>query len=84
MKSQAERIIEKFGGASVVAKMLGVDPSRPYRWMYPKASGGSGGIIPAKYHEALMRHAHERGVDLTPHDFFAPVGAAAPKQEARK
>jgi hypothetical protein len=77
MKDQAKRIIEKFGGAPRVAELLGIDPSRPYRWTYPRSRGGSGGIIPARYHDELLRKAREHGVPLMPSDFFDQPGQAA-------
>jgi hypothetical protein len=70
MKQQAKRVLEKCGGAPRVAEWLGIDPSRPYRWTYPRSRGGSGGVIPARHHDELLRKAREFGVDLSPSDFF--------------
>ena len=79
MKKQAASVIKKCGGFSFVAKLLGVDRSRVYRWTYPKDIGGSGGIIPAKYHNELLRKARESGIDLTPEDFFEATPAPTPE-----
>lgn len=78
----AQRVIEKCGGPQAVAKMVGVDVSRVHRWTYPKARGGSDGLIPSQQQQALLNAARESGIDLQPADFFdlpgdEPAGAAA-------
>lgn len=68
--TQAERIIAKCGGISVVSEMTGVNHTRVYRWQITKARGGTGGLIPSRYHQTILDAAKARGVDLTPADFF--------------
>ena len=70
METPAERIIKKCGGAKEVAKLAGVDLSRVHRWTYPKARGGTDGRIPSKHHQSLLNRARERGIELSPSDFF--------------
>lgn len=45
-KTQASVVIEKFGSACKLAKLLGVRDSTVYRWTYARANGGTDGIIP--------------------------------------
>ena len=70
MSNVAAHVIEKCGGHRAVADMAGVDVTRVYRWTYSRDRGGTGGIIPTKHHQQLLRVARERGVDLEPADFF--------------
>lgn len=66
----ARTIVYRLGGPAKVARSLGLNNSRPYRWMRPKSEGGTGGTIPSKHQQALLDLAHELGVDLGPADFF--------------
>lgn len=87
MMGQAERVIAIFGSARRVARLLCLSPATVYRWSYPVQRGGTGGLIPSEYHQALLDLAAVEGVDLRPDDFFdrprptrsgvAAVGAAA-------
>ena len=70
MKNAAAHVIEKCGGPSVVAEMLGLHVTQPYRWTYPKCRGGTDGIIPAKHQQKLLVAAVDRGIELRPDDFF--------------
>jgi len=74
--SQAERVIAKIApndrttGVAILAEIAGVHPSRVHRWTYPKDREGTGGIIPAQHHQRILDGARERGIDLSPADFF--------------
>jgi hypothetical protein len=70
MQNPAAKIIEKCGGHQAVAEMIHVDVSRVYRWTYPRDRGGSDGTIPAKHQTKLLAEATNRGIDLSPADFF--------------
>lgn len=70
MPSPAEKIIEKFGGAGELARALGVAPSTVYRWVYPRNRRGTGGIIPPENHLKILDLARERGIEISPEDFF--------------
>ena len=70
MTNIASRIIEKFGGASNVAEIVGTERNAVYKWTYPKERGGSDGLIPSKYHGLLLKAARDRKLKLKPKDFF--------------
>lgn len=66
----AERVIEKCGGHSLVAEMLGVHVSRVHRWTYPKERGGSDGVIPGRHIPELIAKAADQGITLSPGEFY--------------
>lgn len=70
MLNPAKNVFEKIGGPTEAAKMVGVERSTAYRWGYPKDKGGTGGLIPAEYQRVLLERARDRGLHLTPSDFF--------------
>lgn len=57
-------------GTTVVAHLLGVHPSAPYRWINSKEKGGTGGTIPQWHHSDLLRVARDRGLPLRPEHFL--------------
>ena len=59
----AQVVVEKFGGQSAVAKLIGKGQSTVQYWT-------KSGVIPAKWHAPLLRIAQENGVDLSPGDFM--------------
>lgn len=64
-------VIEKFGGQSALARLLGKRQSTVQHW-------ASTGTVPAKWHSELLRLASEQGVALEPRDFVGvPVEAKA-------
>ena len=60
----AKAIIERFGGQTALAKLLGRGQSTIGYW-------AKSGVIPAKWHGPLLDLALQRGVPLSPHDFLA-------------
>jgi len=66
----AKTIIRICGGARVVAGLVGRDYSRVCRWTYPKARGGTGGVIPSDVQQELLTAARAAGIDLRPDHFF--------------
>jgi hypothetical protein len=62
--SSAQRIIEKFGGQSALARLIGKGQSTVAHW----AKTGS---IPAKWQKDLLHKASGQGIDLTASDFLA-------------
>lgn len=64
-----ESIIEKLGGKTEVAEMLGISKGAVYLWFYPKPSG-SEGKIPAKHAIALHKIALSKGIDCTLEDIL--------------
>lgn len=76
----AQRIIDKCGGPSKVAEMVGVHVTRVHRWTYPKSRGGTDGLIPTQQQRKLLDAAIARGINLTPADFFFSPGDSAPEE----
>lgn len=71
MKQQAKRIINKFGGIYTLARKIGAAPSTIYRWTYPLDKGGTGGLIPVKWHEIILETARLEGIFITKEDWSA-------------
>lgn len=74
-QTQAERVIAKFGNARDLARALARlaperhrNPANVYRWTYPRASGGTDGLIPAKAMADVLAAAAIEGVFLSPDD----------------
>lgn len=73
-KSQAARIINKFGGAVRLARIL-AEIGKPksvetiYRWTYPRSRSGTDGYIPATVWPDLIQAARAEGLLLTSEDF---------------
>jgi DNA-binding phage protein len=59
----AHDIIAKLGGATKVARSLGLTRAAVYHWRKP----GKG--IPYWYYGQLLRHARAHGIKLKPADF---------------
>ena len=62
--NSAETIINRFGGQSRLAKLLGKRQSTIQHW-------ASTGRIPAQWHQPLMSLARQKGTILEPKDFVA-------------
>ena len=60
--NHAKQIIDRFGGQSALAALLGKRQSTVQHW-------ASTGRIPSQWHERLMELAHEKGINLEPKDF---------------
>ena len=63
-KSPAKQVIERFGGQSSLAGLLGKRQSTVQHW-------AKTGRIPSQWHERLLELAHEQGIGLEPKDFVA-------------
>lgn len=61
----ASTIIKTLGGHRAVADYCGTAVNAPYRWTYEKTRGGTGGVIPHRYHDTLLEMARELGVSIT-------------------
>ena len=70
-QNPAEQVIERFGGQSSLAGLLGKRQSTVQHW-------AKTGRIPSQWHERLLEVAHETGIGLEPKDF---VSAGAPSIE---
>jgi myo-inositol-1-phosphate synthase len=62
--NSAEKIIQRFGGQSALAQLLGRRQSTVQHW-------AKIGRIPSQWQERLLALARERGVSLDPKDFVA-------------
>lgn len=71
----AERIIGKFGGARIIADEIGVNQNAVHKWTYPKAKGGTGGLIPSDKQQAVLDAAKRLGKNVSPWDFFEDAQA---------
>jgi len=60
--NQAERVIEKFGSQSQLARLIGKRQSTVQHWTKT-------GVIPAKWHGILLALAEKRGITLSADDF---------------
>ena len=69
--SPAKAVIDKFGGIDATAKAVGRHRSVVNRWLLPKESGGTGGIVPSHHQQTLLDKAPELGIPLAPVDFFS-------------
>ncbi len=78
----AEAAIAAFGGAPAVAAVLGVHVTRVYRYTYPRARGGTGGLIPAEHLQRLLATARARGLPLTAEALIGPAEALIGPGEA--
>ena len=79
MLNPASHIIALLGGPQATAELAGVHISRVFRWTYPKARGGTGGLVPAQHQQHLLDCARDRGIAVEPADFFR----RSPQQEDR-
>ena len=73
----AQQIIQKFGGQSAVAKLIGKGQTTVQYWTKT-------GVIPAKWHALLLRIAQEQGVDLSPSDFIAMGAETSQVQDGKR
>ena len=62
--SNARQIINRFGGQSALASLLGKRQSTVQHWART-------GRIPSQWHETLMELAAQQGINLEPKDFVA-------------
>lgn len=58
-------------GRDVVCRVTGKHQSRVYRWMSPKAKGGTDGKVPWEDAHLLLEYARAHSIDLIESDFFS-------------
>lgn len=63
-------VIRTLGGFEKVAEITKKHISNVYRWTYPKARGGTGGVIPQADAELLLAHAKAHNLPVTAESFF--------------
>jgi hypothetical protein len=74
----AQTIIQRFGGPSALATILGVHRTRVSNWQRERAKGGTGGLIPQRYHPRLLNHARVHSIELQATDFLPAAPTLAP------
>lgn len=75
-RSQAERVIAKFGGPYKLARAVAalgradakLNPATVYRWQYSKDKGGTGGLIPTSSLHLVLEAARWDGIYLSTDD----------------
>lgn len=67
-RSQAERLIAKFGGYAQLAAAIDVDRTTVYKWTYPRVKGGTDGVVPSFALGKIRKAARFHGVLLTDDD----------------
>ena len=68
--TQADRIIARFGGHRALADAVNRDVATVYKWSYPKARGGTDGLIPSSVMPEILKAAKEHGVFLSQSDLY--------------
>lgn len=66
----ASHVIKQLGGETKVRELTGASVTAPYRWQYAKDKGGTGGLIPQRYHRTLLDYAQDNKIDLSAEDFL--------------
>jgi len=66
--NQAAKIIAKFGGPGLCARILGLERTTVYYWLY-RAPRGRDGLIPPLMVDRIQRAARLEGIVLTPEDW---------------
>ena len=67
----AASLAVKLGGLENLAAAAGVSVSRASRYRQPKSKGGTDGLIPSTRQQRILDWAVQRGVPITPADFFS-------------
>lgn len=75
----AASIIDRLGGPTRVAEIVGVHRTRVSNWKRPRAVGGTDGRIPQSYHVTLLTFAQQNQIPLQASDFL-PVAEVAAAQ----
>ena len=65
-ETPAAKVIRKCGGITATAGLIDRDRSVVNRWLLPKESGGTGGIVPSHHQQTLL----DKNAGLKPEDFF--------------
>lgn len=76
LRSQAERVIAKFGGPYKLSKAVAalgdpaktLNPATVYRWLYPRNKGGTGGLVPTGSLPLVLEAARFDGIFLSTDD----------------
>ena len=66
----AAKIIRWFGGPRAIAKICATSVTAPYRWQNPIELGGTGGLIPPRYHLKILKAADKYNIPFAPENFY--------------
>jgi hypothetical protein len=80
----ASSIIKKLGGEAIVSKVTKTAYTAPYRWQYPRARGGTGGIVPQRHHRKLLTFAQQNDIGLKAEDFLPPMKGSRRSREVAR
>ena len=70
-ESPAKRILRLLDmSALALSKKLDLSEAAVYRWTYSREKAGTGGLIPQKYHEAIVEIAKKKKIVIKPTDFL--------------
>ncbi len=75
--NQAEKVIEKFGSQSQLARLIGKRQSTVQHW-------AAKGVIPAKWHGTLLALAERRGISLCADDFVQKPDIPASRSDTNE
>jgi hypothetical protein len=70
MNNPASIIIARLGGEAMVSFITGTAYTAPYRWQAARTKGGTGGLIPQRYHRKLIDYARSKGIPLNAEEFL--------------
>ncbi len=74
--NSAEKIIQRFGGQSALANLIGKRQSTVQHW-------AKTGRVPSQWHETLISLARQRGIALEARDFISPAAPYIEPSEGR-
>lgn len=77
MKNSAQRVVERFGGQSALARLIGKGQSTVQHWTKT-------GTIPAKWQAELLKIAEAQGLEISARDFINSPGYQHEKQAIAK
>ena len=71
----AKKIVDKFGGQTALANILGIGQSSIAYWVQK-------GVIPSKWHAKLLSIGLQNSIDITPADFITTQGESYSNQDS--
>ena len=66
----AQTIIDKLGGPTLVAGIVGIHRTRVSSWQRSRETGGTDGRVPQNHIPVLLEYARKHGIELTAEDFL--------------
>lgn len=75
--TEADRVIQKCGGTTATANLVGSTPPSVSKWKAPKSKGGADGKVPPRHALTLLRIGAIDMDDLDSNPDFPDEGRAA-------